>query len=131
MLQHEHNRNITAEESSYLDNVVEYIEGRWNEHSGVSAGEPEVLTEMRVQVASAQFKTDLSENGFCLTEAVLNNLSELVKSTSRIWKLEDIAQAYTTGGNWKWTKKSAAGNDGDTTGNMRLYKIQKVLFFAF
>ena len=40
VLQHEHSRNITAEESSYLDNVVEYIEGRWNEHSGVSADEP-------------------------------------------------------------------------------------------
>lgn len=99
VLQYEHSRNITAEESSYLDNVVEYIEDRWNEHSGVSADEPEVLTEMRVQVASAQFKTDLSENGFRLTEAVLDNLSELVKSTGRIWKLEDIAQAYTTGGN--------------------------------
>ena len=99
VLQHEHNRNITAEESSYLDNVVEYIEDRWNEHSGVSADEPEVLTEMRVQVAYAQFKTALSENGLRLTEAVLDNLSELVKSTGRIWKLEDIAQAYTKGGN--------------------------------
>lgn len=99
VLQHEHNRNITAEESSYLDNVVEYIEDRWNEHSGVSADEPEVLTEMRVQVAYAQFKTALSENGLRLIEAVLDNLSELVKSTGRIWKLEDIAQAYTKGGN--------------------------------
>lgn len=99
VLQHEHNRNITAEESSYLDNVVEYIEGRWKEHSDILAGESEVLTEMRVQVASAQFKTELSENGFRLTETVLDNLSELVKSTGKIWKLEDIAQAYTTGGN--------------------------------
>lgn len=99
VLQREHNRNITPEESSYLDKVVEYIENRRNIQPDNSADSLMILNDMHIQVAAAKFQEALKENGFHSTLDALSNLTELVKSTGKIWRLEDVAQEYKTGEN--------------------------------
>lgn len=93
----EHTRNITTEESNYLDNVVEYIEKRWKNNPDKSIDNKELLCEMHSQVAQAQFKADLCENCFEPTVEVMTYLDTLVKKTGKMWKLEEIAEAYKSG----------------------------------
>lgn len=94
----EHTRNITPEESNYLDNVVEYIEKRWKNNPDKSIDNKELLFEMHSQVAQAQFKADLCENGFKPTDEIMAHFCDLVKNTGKMWKLEKIAEAYKSGG---------------------------------
>ena len=93
----EHTRNMTTEESNYLDNVVEYIEKRWKNNPDKSIDNKELLFEMHSQVAQAQFKADLCENGFKPTDEIMAHFCDLVKNTGKMWKLEKIAEAYKSG----------------------------------
>lgn len=97
VLIHEHERNVTPEESSYLDNVVGYIEKSWKNNPDKSNDNKELLREMHSQVAKAQFKAALCENGFKPTAEVMTCLDTLVKNTGKMWKLEEIAEAYKSG----------------------------------
>ena len=53
---------------------------------------------MHSQVAQAQFKADLCENGFKPTDEIMAHFCDLVKNTGKMWKLEKIAEAYKSGG---------------------------------
>ena len=75
---------------------MEYIENRRNIHPDNSADSLMILNDMHIQVAAAQFQEALKENGFHSTLDALSNLTEFVKSTGKIWRLEDIAQEYKT-----------------------------------
>ena len=97
VLVHEHERNVTSEESCYLDNVIGYIEKSWNNNPDKSNDNKELLCEMYSQVSKAQFKADLCENGFKPTVEVMTCLDTLVKNTGKMWKLEEIAEAYKSG----------------------------------
>lgn len=97
ILVREHGRNITSGESNYLDNVIEYIEKRWECNPDKSIDNEQLICEMRSQVAQAQFKAELCENGFRPTDEVMTCMNTLVQNTGRLWKLEEIAEAYKSG----------------------------------
>lgn len=57
----------------------------------------QLICEMRSQVAQAQFTAELCENGFRPTDEVMACMNTLVQNTGRLWKLEEIAEAYKSG----------------------------------